>query len=176
METEIIQSVAGISSLSWRAVEQSALFSVVTLFLKVYSSVLLIDFVLIVFNRDFVSDIKKTRYGTVRPLLSSAGAEKKWKTILLKLDSGNPSHYKAAVLEADAFVERLIGQMGYPGQNLRERLDAIPEGKVLSVPSLREAHEVRNRVIREEGFELSRGEAEGTLAKYRKLLDELRLL
>ncbi len=176
MSSDILQSLTNIGLLSLRAVEHSALFSFVTLFLKVYSAVLILDFVLIIFNRDLAADIKKTRYGAVRPLIFAATAEKRWKGISSKLDSGNPSYYKAAVLEADTFIDGLVGQMGYAGRNLPERLAAIPEGSVLSVSALREAHEVRNRIIREEDFELSRDEAEKTLTLYRKLLDELDLL
>jgi hypothetical protein len=109
-------------------------------------------------------------------MISYVGAGKKWKSILAKLDSGNPSHYKAAVLEADAFIDRLVRQMGYDGRNLTERLDSVPEGRIASVPALREAHEVRNRIIRETDFEISRHEAKEVLDGYRALLDELDLL
>jgi hypothetical protein len=176
MNDDILQSVIAIGELAYRAVEHSALFSLVVFLLKVYSAVLLIDFVLIIFNRDLASDIKKTRYGTVRPLISYAGANKKWKGIIGKLDTGNASYYKAAILEADSFIDRLLSQMGYEGRNFQERLDAIPEGQVVSVPVLREAHEVRNRIIREADFEISQEEANETLGKYRKFLDELNLL
>lgn len=176
MNADILEAIFSVAMLLWDALQQSALFSLFVLLLKVYSIVLIIDFVLILFNRNFAADVKKLRYGTVRPLLSRGVAERRWKSIYSKLDTDNPSYYKAAVLEADSFIEELIRQMGYEGRNLKERCDAVPEGQVESIPFIREAHEVRNRIIREAEFALSREEASEVLTKYRKLLDELDLL
>lgn len=176
MDTDIVEIVMPLAELAYRVLGRSALFSLVVLFLQIYSAVLLIDFILIIFNRNIGEDIKKLRYGTVRPLISYAGAAKRWGEIQSKLDRDNPSHFKVAVLEADAFIDRLVGQMGYEGRNLKERLDAVREGKIVCLAALREAHEMRNRIIREEDYTPTREEAKETLEKYRKLLDELQLL
>lgn len=176
MNNAILLSMLATVSVIWKALQQSVLFALVVLFLKIYSTVLLVDFVLILFNRNLGHDYKKLRYGAVRPLMSPAAAEKRWKEITSRLDGQNISHYKVAVLEADAFIENLIGQMGYEGKNFKERLEHIPDGKIISLQSLREAHEVRNRIVREEDFALSHDDAKETLTKYQKLLEELRLL
>lgn len=176
MNGDISDAVLSVILLMWDALQQSALFSLIVLLLKVYSAVLLIDFVLIIFNRNIGADIKKLRYGTVRPVLPYAVAERRWERIYSKLDTDNASYYKAAILEADSFTEELIGQMGYEGRNLKERCDAVPEGQVECIPLIREAHEMRNKIIREPDFTISRDEAKEVLAKYRKLLDELDLL
>lgn len=176
MDADIVDAAYSVILLFWNALQQSALFSLLVLLLKVYSAVLLIDFVLILFVRNLGADIKKLRYGTVRPVLPYAVAERRWKRIYSKLDTDNVSYYKAAILEADSFIEELIGQMGYEGRNLKERCDAVPEGQVECVPLIREAHETRNRIIREPDFIFSRDEAKSVLSKYRKLLDELDLL
>lgn len=177
MNVDVFATLQTIGILLYRASQKSVLFSLATVFLKVYSAVLIVDFILIIFNRNLGEDFRKLRYGTtMRPTISYAGAAKRWKEISSKLDAENPSHYKVAVLEADAFIERLVGKMGYEGRNLKERLDNVKEGRLLSIPALREAHDVRNRIIREEDFMLSRDDAKETLAKFQKLLDELRLL
>lgn len=176
MDTAALETIVSLTALARHALEQSAFFALLILLLKIYSAVLIVDFVLIMFNRDLSGDFKKLRYGAVRPTISYAGAAKRWNGIVSKLDSGNPSHYKAAILEADTFADRLIGQMGYGGGNLSERLDAVPEGRLLCLSALREAHEVRNRIIREADFPVSLEDARETLERYRKLLDELQLL
>lgn len=177
MNVDVFGTLYSIGVLLYKASQRSVLISLAMVFLKVYSAVLLVDFVLIIFNRNLGEDFRKLRYGTtMRPTISYSGAAKRWKEISAKLDQENPSHYKVAVLEADAFIERLIGKMGYEGRNLKERLDGVKEGRLLSLQSLREAHEIRNRIIREEDFMLSRDDAKETLSKFQKLLDELRLL
>ncbi|MEI6650704.1 MAG: hypothetical protein WCL23_04720 [Candidatus Moraniibacteriota bacterium] len=172
----ILRSILAIVMVMWKALQQSVLFSLVILFLKIYSAVLLIDFVLILFNRNLGHDYKKLRYGAVRPLMSPSVAEKRWKEIQSRLDGQNAAHYKVAVLEADAFIEKLVGQMGYEGKNLKDRLEHVRDGKIISLQALREAHEVRNRIVREEDLLLSHDEAKEALTKFQKLLEELRLL
>ncbi|NTW14307.1 MAG: hypothetical protein HGA31_04745 [Candidatus Moranbacteria bacterium] len=177
MDVDVFATLQAVGTLLYKASQKSVLFSLATVFLKIYSAVLLIDFVLIIFNRNLGEDFRKLRYGTtLHPTVSYAGAAKRWKEITSKLDGENPSHYKVAVLEADAFIERLIGKMGYEGRNLKERLDKVKEGRLISMSAIREAHEVRNRIIREEDYMLSRDDAKETLGKFQKLLDELRLL
>lgn len=176
MEPDVIMETAvSLAGLGREALEHSVLVSLVFLLLKIYSAVLIVDFVLIMINRDIVGDLRKMHVGAVRPTMSRTDAAKRWDAIRSRLDSGNPSHYKVAVLEADAFAERLVGQMGYEGRNLKERLDAVPEGAITSAPGLREAHELRNRIILENDFEPSLKEAGEALGKFKRLLDELRL-
>lgn len=157
------------------SVTSSAVFSMLTVFLGVYAGVLLIDVILLFFLRDVWSDLKKTMYGTQRPLISPSKFMKRWKAIVARVHSKNPSQYKVAVLEADALAEEMLGEIGYEGSNMKERLEKINSGQIISLERLRTGHEIRNRIIRDPSFTLSFEEVESILSGYRSFFDELEL-
>lgn len=144
-------------------------------FLFVYVIVLLSDIVMLLMLRGISSNIKTTLYGNKRPLLSKSKAIIRWEKILARLENTNPSQYKVAILEADAFAEEIIASMGYNGHTMAEKLDSIHEGQIETKDLLVEAHQTRNRIIHETDFLLSREEAEKWLGNYHAFFDEMEL-
>ena len=82
------------------------------------------------------------------------------------------SERKVAILEADAFVDRVFSEMGYPGKDAGERFHAIAPGHFSGLSGLLEAHDIRNRIVQERDFSLEQSEAVRVLALYRGILDE----
>ncbi|MEI8097058.1 MAG: hypothetical protein WCG73_03050, partial [Candidatus Moraniibacteriota bacterium] len=147
----------------------------IKVFLFVYVVVLFADIVMLLMLKGISSDIKKTLYGTKRPILSKSKAITRWEKILDRLKNTNPSQYKVAILEADAFAEEIFAGMGYAGHTMAEKLDSVHEGQIETKDLLVEAHQIRNRIIHETDFALSREEAEKWLENYRAFFDEMEL-
>ena len=124
---------------AFQALQASTLFKAFEIFLGVYALVLLIDVILLVALRDMKSDLMKALYGAKRPIVSQGKTEKRWSDILARLESGNPSQYKAAVLEADAFADEMLKGIGYAGTNMKERLAQMKDGEVLAAEQLKAA-------------------------------------
>lgn len=160
----------------WQSLQASSLFQALEIFLGVYALVLLVDVILLTALRDVRSDLKKTLYGADRPIVSAGKMEKRWQGIQARLASGNPSQYKAAILEADALADEMLRGIGYGGQNMKERLAQMKEGELLAFEQLKAAHAIRNRIIQDPDFSLEKEEAEALLGQYETLFKELELL
>lgn len=157
------------------SIASSAVFSMLAIFLGAYTLVVLADVTLLFLLRDVRGDLKKTLYGNTRPMVSPSKFTKRWDAVTARIKSGNPSQYKVAVLEADVIAEEMLGGIGYGGSNMKERLEAVRPGQIVSLDRLRSAHETRNRIIRDPSFALSREEAESVLSEYKSFFEELEL-
>jgi hypothetical protein len=133
--------------------------------------------VLLFILRPIGGDLKKGFFGTKeRPLASARSLAKEWKQVEARLLSNTPSEYKVAILEADAFVDKVLSEMGYEGSDCGERLGAISPGHFAKFPELIEAHEVRNRIVLDRGFTLDRIEAARVLDLYHDFLVEVEIV
>jgi hypothetical protein len=151
-------------------------FSVIKFFIGIYVIVLIVDLVLLLMQRSLGSDLRETILGIniPRELASKGGKKKlvkKWSKIKLRLDTGEESQYKVAIIEADDLVDNLVMRMGYAGENMTDRLDGVPAGQLEHLEELKQAHEIRNRIIHEDRFILDKKTAEDTLALFEKFLD-----
>lgn len=153
----------------------SILFAFIKFFLFIYVAVLVIDIVLLFWFRDVAGDLKTTMFGAKRPLVRRSTAIKRWESILARLESDNDSQYKAALLEADAFADELLKGMGYKGGNMRERLESIQSFQLESKEALEATHALRNRIIHEPDFQLSKEEVEESLDRYKAFFAEIEL-
>jgi len=153
----------------------SIFVSAIKLFLFVYVVVLVVDIVMLLTLRGVSSNIKKMLYGSNRPLLSKSKAIIRWEKILARLRDTNPSQYKVAILEADAFAEEIFVGMEYKGATMAEKLETVHAGQIETKDLLIEVHQIRNRIIHEADFSLSREEAEKWLDNYRAFFDEMEL-
>lgn len=155
----------------------SSTFSFLVGFLGLYSAVLFADIVLLFSIRPIEGDLKKGFLGSKdRPLASERRLKREWTRIQDRLETRVASDCKVAILEADAFADRMLSEMGYAGKSAGERLDGIPVGHFSSLAGLREAHEVRNRIVLERNYSPSREEAKRVLSLYRVFLEESEVL
>lgn len=168
-------NIFGIIPLVWEVIHQSLIFTVVKWFLFVYTAVLLIDVFLLLVTRGVTENLKMQFYGTARPILSKNKATERFQAIEQRLESDNVSQYKAAVLEADHFADEVLRESGYAGSNMGERLAGIHSGQLLSYESLKAAHAVRNRIVNEPNFPVTREDATNLLQQYRAFFEEMEL-
>lgn len=175
MNVDIISVLYGIGQSAIRFFSDSVLISALKFFLFVYVAVLLVDIVILFILRGFSSDLKQALFAAERPLISRSTVIKRWEKILARLEDDNPSQYKVAILEADAFADEILSGIGYKGATMSEKLDGVHEGQLETRSGLSEAHLVRNRIVHEADFALSREDAERWLEAYRKFFDEVEL-
>lgn len=97
----------------------------------------------------------------------------RWREVLRLLFSGSPNDWKLSVIEADAMLEALLGDLGYVGESLGEKLkDAVLRG-FRPLQSAWEVHSARNRIAHEGSiFELSHHEAKRLIAQYEQIFRE----
>lgn len=100
----------------------------------------------------------------------------KWQEIKNHMDSNNSSEWKMAVIEADALVGEIIERIGYRGETLGEKLKNIEPSDLDSLQDVWEAHKLRNRIAHEHDNVLVRKDAEDAIAKYEKVLKELKYI
>lgn len=175
MDIDIFSLLYGIGQNASLFFEESFLAAALKFFLFVYVVVLLVDIVILLVLRGVSADLKKALFGADRPLLSRSNVIKRWEKILARLEGGNPSQYKVAVLEADAFADEILAGIGYKGATMGDKLMAVHGGQLETKPALAEAHLVRNRVVHEADFALSREEAGKCLDAYHAFFAEVEL-
>lgn len=101
----------------------------------------------------------------------------RWQEIKKMLGSENSSDWKMAVIRADSLVNDLMGNIGYEGKNLGERLKAIEFHDFENLKNVWEAHQTRNKIVSNwETYELAKDEAQASIKKYEKALKELKYI
>lgn len=158
----------------------SGLFLVIKILLGIYTAVLFIDIVLLVVQRGLSGNMREMFTGMNLPTAITTNSEKlknKWNKIRQKLESSNEADYKVAVIEADDIMNELVIGLGYNKEdNFGERLDNIPDGQIVNISGMKQAHEVRNRIIHDDNFRLSREDADIVLGHFEELLRSFEVL
>ena len=98
---------------------------------------------------------------------------KVWDVIMEKLKSDSESDYKLAVIEADNILDEVFKKTGYKGKDLEAKLKQLSPTHYPNLDKMKEAHQIRNDIVRDPDYQLSLGEAKKVLAVYRKILEEL---
>jgi hypothetical protein len=94
----------------------------------------------------------------------------RWSKTLNYLFSQHASDWKLAIIEADSMLEDLMGQLGFQGENLGDRLKGANQDNFPQLTTAWEVHTIRNRIAHEGlAFELSQHEAKRVIALYEKI-------
>lgn len=96
----------------------------------------------------------------IKPAEKKEHVNVRWNTIVYHFSSANPNDWKVAIMEADIMLDELVQGLGYPGENLGERLKAIRIQDFPTLQSAWEAHKIRNKIAHEPGYQLSEREKE----------------
>lgn len=158
------------------AFSDSTSFLVIKIIIGLYTLVLAADVIMLLIQRGISGDVRENQLGlNVPPELVNNGARKRlrkrWEKLRGGLSSGNEGKYKIMIIEADRIIDTLIFGMGFTeGETFGERLDNIPPGQVEDVASIKEAHNIRNRVVLDDNFKVDRELAESTMVLFEKFL------
>ena len=155
----------------------STFIIVVKILAALYLAVLIVDIVLLIIlvEGGALQATRKLFTGADYPI-TRGKYRRRWQKISLHFESEMPSHWKAAVLEADQFVNEVLQRIGYKGKNLSERLRSVPSSQLRHKDDVLAAHHVRNQIVHEENFSLSKNQAEKIFETYHEFLKDLELL
>lgn len=150
----------------------SPFFLTLKFILAIYVTVLFADIIMLLMIRGFGSDIKTTFRGTNIPLMFSKKMRKKWNKIEARMETGDYSQYKIAIIEADKIVDGIFKSMNLKGNDMIERMKTLNPEQLEAEEDLEKAHKVRNQIINDPLFNLKKKEVKETLNIYAKFLSE----
>jgi hypothetical protein len=99
-----------------------------------------------------------------------------WERIEKRIERGGRLGYKLALLDADKFLNRVLGELKIQGEDLDEKLDNMPQGFVSNIEELKEARRFINRVLEDEKTEVEKEKAQEILKQFKKALMELKTI
>lgn len=112
-----------------------------------------------------------------RTTLRKAYFKDRWQKLLKKCeDSPTSDSMRLGIIEADALVDRILKDMGFPGEHLADRLSNFRSEDMRTLNKLWDAHRVRNDIVHRPGAGITVGEGKSTLGKYEAFLKELEIL
>ena len=141
---------------------------------SIYTVVLILDIILLLSLQNVGELSRQRKYGTeFVPSTSKTSMKKQWGIIETRLQSGNPSEYKVAILEADKIVEGILADLGYGAkEDMAAKIEQLRVVQADDAELLYGAHEVRNRIIFEQDFHPSLEEAKKTTQIYKDFLKQ----
>lgn len=99
--------------------------------------------------------------------------EERWRGILKKVSAASPDSMRLAVIEADSLVNDVLGQLGFEGKHMADRLMNLNPDDYKTLNALWRAHRVRNELVHTPGFFLSPEDASKILSDYEAFLKEV---
>ena len=102
--------------------------------------------------------------------------DKKWQTILIRMERADEANMKLAVLEADKLFELLLNQMNLPGINMEEKMSQLTAERLSNLDDIWLAHKSRNIIVQEPAHHITLSEAEFAVAAYEKAFREWEVL
>lgn len=154
----------------------SSLFFFLKILVLIYICVLLADIVMLLFLRGLRANWRLSVKGADMPLISQKKMAKKWGKVTMRLESGNVSQYKLAILESDKIVDEILEGMKLKGANIAERLEKANPAQIINIDALQKSHKARNRVIAEPDFVVTKEEAKEIIKPFREFLEHLEYL
>jgi hypothetical protein len=97
----------------------------------------------------------------------------RWIKTLGYLFSQHASDWKLAIIEADSMLESLMGDLGFKGETLGDKLKSATQENFRGLSSAWEAHTIRNRIAHEGlSYEIPQREAKRVVAIYEQIFRE----
>lgn len=103
--------------------------------------------------------------------LGKALLKERWEGILRKIN-GTPESLKLAIIEADNLADGLLKDIRLEGEHMADRLEQLTKDDFSTIERLWRAHKIRNRLVHEPDFTISKGQASEILADYEAFLKE----
>ncbi len=156
----------------------STLLSVAIVLLWVFSVILIITVGVVISRTNAVVDelsravAPKQKEEVLVPEKNVA-----WQRVVQLSESDNPSDWKLSIIEADTMLDKMIIGMGYHGETMGERMQAIEHSDFNTLDDAWEAHKVRNRIAHEGGdFLITGRETRRVIQLYKRVFEEFRLI
>jgi hypothetical protein len=106
--------------------------------------------------------------------LDRALVKKRWQAIQ-SMQSGGGNNLRQAVLEADKLLDYCFKNMGYPGENMADRLKSA-QSQLSDKNSVWDAHKLRNVLAHEIDYDLVVSQAKAAILSFEQALKDLGVL
>ncbi len=101
---------------------------------------------------------------------------KNWEKIIKRLDSDLESEYKLSIIDADNLLNNCLQNLGYGGPTLEDKLAKMTHVILPNIAAVREIRDIRNKIVHDPDFKLSKDDAKKVLAVYEKSLSDLHMI
>ncbi len=98
---------------------------------------------------------------------------KSWQKILARLNKNDEASLRLALIEADNLFDDLLKQMRLPGESMADRLKYIDSSQIPNIDEIWRAHKLRNNIVHNHEFPVTKNEIEFSVKAYEKALKEL---
>lgn len=109
-------------------------------------------------------------------MMSKRKSGKVWKQIQHRLEAGGENNMKLAVLEADRILEQTLKLGRFSGATMNEILASMTKDDLYNIEEVRNAHALRNKIVSDQNFHLSKEQAEEAIETYKNAFIELGLI
>jgi len=101
---------------------------------------------------------------------------KRWISIKKEMDTEDPENWRAAIIDADLMLDEVLSKIGYEGDNIDQRLQNILPEQFPSLEEAWKAHRVRDFLVEDPSYPLSRKVADATMEIYKNIFLETGLI
>ncbi len=101
---------------------------------------------------------------------------KSWQKILTRLSKNDEANLRLALIEADNIFDDLLKQMRLPGESMADRLKYIDSSQVSNIDEIWRAHKLRNAIVHNHEYPITRNEMEFGVGAYERALKELEFI
>lgn len=98
---------------------------------------------------------------------------KSWQKILSRLVKSDEANLRLALIEADNLFDDLLKQMRIPGESMADRLRYVDSSQIPNIDEIWRAHKLRNVLVHNHEYTITRNEMEFGVKAYEKALKEL---
>ncbi|MFH1769442.1 MAG: hypothetical protein ABH833_02120 [Parcubacteria group bacterium] len=96
-----------------------------------------------------------------------------WEQIKRSSTSLQEAEWKLSIIQADKLVDEMLRTKGYEGESMGERLKSIDPNSFSSLQDVWEAHKLRNLLVHDMNYAVSKGQAVGAVESFERFLHEL---
>lgn len=93
---------------------------------------------------------------------------KEWKKIMKRFDTGIEAEYKLAIIETDTMLGDILERMGYNEETIEKSLNKVTSAEIPNIDDLKEARRIRNGVIHDPDYQLSKEKAKEVMDVYQE--------
>ncbi len=170
MEENLLKIYNNFLAINW----QEIIFplKIISVILSIFL-IFIIVIILLKIRKNIKENLLTVAKSVMAPDLPKKELDKKWSSIMDKLEKNNESDYKLALIEADNLFDDLLKRIGYKGDDMGERLKQITEAQLANIDDLWQAHKIRNRIAHEPGFKLTHVQAKRAIEIYQRAMEDL---
>lgn len=101
---------------------------------------------------------------------------KSWQKILGRLNQSDEASLRLALIEADNLFDDLLKQMRISGESMADRLRYLNSSQIPNIDEIWRAHKLRNVIVHNHEYPVTRNEIELGVKAYEKALKDLEFI